>query len=1045
MKKNILLITLIVLLGCFLFVSCDSEAAAPQTDELVKVSFVESTSKALTQNIPAFDVASHYWKYTAVKKDGSSLTTGATGADHNVAQAQWVALDSNNSPKQGLSENNTPYQVINFSRGLWEFKLYGYSDAAGTKLVYTGTSSIVTLTQDYHQVSVNVSKDKTSGTGTLVIDKGITITNENTIYANLSSGVARNYAVYSWNGSEWSSAAVNSGVIGSEDVTVSNLTAGDYKIIITYTDGTYTYGSGSATFVIYSNVTTTITGSVNETTTYAEFEATSNVINETASSKSFDSGTTSTTNTVEIKYETEQSVVTDTVVQTVTAEVPLTAAKTLLSKVVEANDSIQADTESGDTTIKNEMVLTLAVSTESSTENSATYNIDMNYVLTNTVTTGSSDPVVTQVNGQVSTLDQYTTVMVKLPANLENVQFLHSNLTMQKTNSGNAIDSLTALNAIGSTVTADETAVNNVYPGYMWYDATTGSAYLRTKSFSPFSVTYEVPSYVAAIGTTFYTTLKAAFDAASDGDTVVLLKSIDISNPVILNSNKIVAFSLNGYKLTGIENVEKVFDVENGKLTIDGIKTNSGIDAAKIAVFVAEGAELVVNGGTYSNTVSDCIFDVEGNALIEGVTLGPIVKGIRAKGSNARVTVNNSTAIVAPTYGLFNAKGGSLTIDGGSYTTAYSDAKYHQMIDIKENGSVTIIDGDFSTNLDGYSSKGIPELVVFNSGNSLNGTGDRLEIKGGTFSYPRNLAYLHGSANSKVSISGGTFNVNPDSYYSNEDSLVVINNGSDIYSNPNSYKLDYSITGGTFNIDPTNTGYVADGYYVKTNSNTTWSVLANPTTAPVAIVELILNPENYATNGAEIAGKAVNTGVLVSFKPKADPVSYNYEESEIEAFYKDWNADFRITALSNLEAESCGIVGHYFNYPWISMELPSYANVNDHYMLMGNWNFNIPYSSLLECCKTGYDKDGVRSTFNCGAYWLSTVTPTEKQIKVELILWRGEGTSYEEVVCQLESVSGTTDASQYIQNNSVVCTFHSDSGVWVAGPSSMPQQDIIWG
>ena len=300
-----------------------------------------------------------------------------------------------------------------------------------------------------------------------------------------------------------------------------------------------------------------------------------------------------------------------------------------------------------------------------------------------------------------------------------------------------------------------------------------------------------------------YYTLNAAFEAADSGDELLLLNSTEVSSEIAIAAGKTLSIDLNGKVITGTEHAKDKAVFRNaGNLTIIGTTAGSAINADATAVASIEGSTLTVNGGSYSNSYlvdnkGAYLFDVNGTATINGVTLTGIVKGIRAEGSNASVTISDSSANVTPGWGLFAAAyQGELTISGGNYKTTYD--KQQQMIDIKEDGKVTINGGSFETVFDGTGDA--PALVVFNNEvQTTTGEGDRLIITAGSFKYGGKLGYINGSLHEVVSITGGTFDA----------SSVVVDNGG------TGNVLEYSITGGTFHTDPSD--YLAEGYTVIEN------------------------------------------------------------------------------------------------------------------------------------------------------------------------------------------------------------------------------------
>ena len=335
-----------------------------------------------------------------------------------------------------------------------------------------------------------------------------------------------------------------------------------------------------------------------------------------------------------------------------------------------------------------------------------------------------------------------------------------------------------------------------------------------------------------------YYTLSAAFEDANSGNELLMLNSTEVPNEIEIPVGKTLSLDLNGKVITGTEhNKDKAVFRNSGNLTINGTTADSAINADATVVASVTGSILTVNGGSYSNSHEDgaYLFDVKGTASINGIRIdGAISKGIRAKGSSAEVTVSNSNADVSPKWGLFAAgDGGKLTITSGEYTTTY--AKAQQMIDIKGDGRVVITGGEFNH----YSSTGAA-LVVFNSDNSAEGLGDRLEISGGTFTINNGttgyFGYGNGSEHEVISITGGTFNVNS----------VELHYRYGLPSGTN--VLEYSITGGTFSSDPST--YVAPGYEAIYNVVTPgmWTVLQITPERGVVSVERVNADPVYFLN-----------------------------------------------------------------------------------------------------------------------------------------------------------------------------------------------------
>lgn len=133
---------------------------------------------------------------------------------------------------------------------------------------------------------------------------------------------------------------------------------------------------------------------------------------------------------------------------------------------------------------------------------------------------------------------------------------------------------------------------------------------------------------VAKVGDIYYATLQDAIDAANSGDTVELVKDVDLTQTVVVN--KTITLDMGGKKLF---NTADLWDYPNkeaanwslisarkgGDLTITG----NGTFAAKVndcyAVDVQDGAKLVIKDGTFVGNIH-AVYVFEGTATINGGT-----------------------------------------------------------------------------------------------------------------------------------------------------------------------------------------------------------------------------------------------------------------------------------------------------------------------------------------------------------------------------------------------------------------------------------------
>ena len=143
-----------------------------------------------------------------------------------------------------------------------------------------------------------------------------------------------------------------------------------------------------------------------------------------------------------------------------------------------------------------------------------------------------------------------------------------------------------------------------------------------------------------------------------------------------------------------------------------------------------------------------------------------------------------------------------VVINGGTF-----DGKGAASVIANIFGNVIVNDGEFNAHYDGENSG---ECVYVSSGNSY--VPSVTTINGGTFNADKRIFYVSVDTNytQKIVVNGGTFNV------AEGGSLIQVSSGN---------ASDYlTITGGTFNVDPS--AYVDTANYNVTHSGSTWTVTA---------------------------------------------------------------------------------------------------------------------------------------------------------------------------------------------------------------------------
>ena len=299
--------------------------------------------------------------------------------------------------------------------------------------------------------------------------------------------------------------------------------------------------------------------------------------------------------------------------------------------------------------------------------------------------------------------------------------------------------------------------------------------------------TTENCSHVAAIGTTHYSTLQEAVNAAND-NTVKLLENVteDINIPTGIN----VTLDLNGHKITNVSG-HTITVEKGGKLNIsDSVGTGVVDNTSHGKGAIVNSGEVTLNGGTFKRSAEKGTYSPNGNGGNSWYTIA----NYGTMEINTGVTVENAGG-----YSSMIRNGGdvtadcNLTIEGGNFAGGINTVKNDSF------GVLTINGGNFSNTA---------QYVIMNW--------NKAEITAGTFrtldtaSAVLFTSAYGGDANTigKLSISGGEFK-----HASDTQEMIV-----DHYDETN--KGNAVVTGGKFDADiskyiPTDYVQSADGTVEK--------------------------------------------------------------------------------------------------------------------------------------------------------------------------------------------------------------------------------------
>ncbi len=265
----------------------------------------------------------------------------------------------------------------------------------------------------------------------------------------------------------------------------------------------------------------------------------------------------------------------------------------------------------------------------------------------------------------------------------------------------------------------------------------------------------EAEVVVAKIGDVEYTSLQAAVDAATTGQTIILLADVELTETLTIPADKTVALDLNGKTISQTKEQTAGYQMilNDGNLTIDDSSeskagkisyTDSGNGGEYISDVIYNRSVLVINGGTIENLSSAT---VASNGYPHAVDT---YSGIR----DTYVEINGGTIYCAEysamrMFCVSATNKADLVINGGTIKGAIDMQNGTKVAAL---GTLTINDGTFET------TKNANNIRFANWNGGATEYGVSAEIKGGSFNGGITTAYVPAAANwDKGIISGGTY------------------------------------------------------------------------------------------------------------------------------------------------------------------------------------------------------------------------------------------------------------------------------------------------
>ena len=352
---------------------------------------------------------------------------------------------------------------------------------------------------------------------------------------------------------------------------------------------------------------------------------------------------------------------------------------------------------------------------------------------------------------------------------------------------------------------------------------------------------------VAKIGGTGYATLQEAVDAATNGQTTIVLQSnVVLTASLNVAAGRTVTLDLNSCKITADMNGPHMI-CNAGNLTITDSSENKTGEIAKIGAETNFGY-VIENHGTM--TLDRCKISST-SVKSSAIENGWYTASANTAGTSCTMTIQNAEVVsVNAVGGLYTVKNddyGVMVINGGVFTNGVAGAGA-----VLNWNDLTINGGTFT---------GASAVRTLKSGSSDFETG-KSQIKNGTFN--GGIDTLDGyKTGITIAVTGGTFSTDVTEYLA--EGKILQKNGDTYTAVTNS-----GITSGTYTAKPT----VPDGYKVVENTDGTFTVekvggyyYYQPTT-DTTTTDTTGSPKTFDAGIALYVGMALTSAAGVAFVGK---------------------------------------------------------------------------------------------------------------------------------------------------------------------------------
>lgn len=259
MKKAFAFLSIICLVA-LVFVSCNSET---KLDDTITVRFNASDSRSLSvsnQNLVSVDSTELKWYYHGWKMSDEKFTTGQSGSNSVEDETYWTPLETLN-------------QTVEFSQGLWNFKLKAIRKTDNAQLYSGETNGNVLLSKANEVNTIKISVSPISSSNGSIVFNGVYIDPKNS-----GEIVSPNKLIIDGVTSITVKSANNpDGFVVGTDRKINwtySISAGTHTVKVLYesSEEEVIIASEEKTIIVYSGLDTTISGPVEEATTTGKFD-----------------------------------------------------------------------------------------------------------------------------------------------------------------------------------------------------------------------------------------------------------------------------------------------------------------------------------------------------------------------------------------------------------------------------------------------------------------------------------------------------------------------------------------------------------------------------------------------------------------------------------------------------------------------------------------------------------------------------------------------------------------------------------------------------